>query len=283
MKSFSYVKKNYISYINVYGILNLMFFFIEKLIHQNRLHVVKTIYINFRLLPFTQAIKLPILIYGKTKIFSLRGRCIIHAPIKFGMIQFGARNKVISISCDKTYIRIDGNVHFYGKAYLQTGCEFNIIAGELHIGEKAKLAEQVQLVCCSFIKIGNNTRISTRTVLMDNNFHFILNRTKRIVRPCKGEIVIGNNCWIGRNSFVYKNTNIPDNVIVAANSVLKGDYSNISKYSILSGNPAIEVAKNQRRVFNINSQILLHHYFKDNVNKEYYILPDKIEEDLFCN
>lgn len=271
------------SYINVYGILNLLFFLIEKTIHQNRLHVVKTIYINFRLLPFTQAIKLPILIYGKTKIFSLRGRCIIHAPIKFGMIQFGARNKVISISCDKTYIRIDGKVHFYGKAYIQTGSEFNVLSGELHIGHKVKLAEQVQLVCCSSIKIGNNTQISTRTVLMDNNFHFILNRTKRLVRPCKGKIVIGNNCWIGRNSFVYKNTNIPDNVIVAANSVLKGDYSNTCRYSILSGNPAIEVAKNQRRVFNLNSQILLHHYFRDNVNKEYYILSDKIEEDLFCD
>lgn len=111
MKNLSCMIKYYMSYINVYGILNLLFFLIEKTIHQNRLHVVKTIYINFRLLPFTQAIKLPILIYGKTKIFSLRGRCIIHAPIKFGMIQFGARNKVISISCDKTYIRIDGNVH----------------------------------------------------------------------------------------------------------------------------------------------------------------------------
>lgn len=271
------------SYINVYGILNLLFFLIEKTIHQNRLHVVKTIYINFRLLPFTQAIKLPILIYGKTKIFSLRGRCIIHAPINFGMIQFGARNKVISISCDKTYIRIDGNVHFYGKAYLQTGCEFNIMAGELHFGNNAMLTEQVQLVCCSFIKIGNNTQISTRSVLMDNNFHFILNTVRKMVRPCKGKIVIGNNCWIGRNSFVYKNTIIPDNIIVSANSVLKGDYSNTCRYSILSGNPAIEVAKNQRRVFNIKHQILLHHYFRDNVNNKYYILPDTIKEDSFCD
>lgn len=269
--------------IDSFGLCNLIVSYVEQLLHKNRVHVIKSIYINVRLLPFAQAIKLPILIYGKTKILSLRGKCIIHAPIKFGMVQFGARNKAISISCDKTYIRIDGNVHFYGKAYLQTGCEFNIMAGELHFGNKAMLTEQVQLVCCSFIKIGNNTQISTRSVLMDNNFHFILNTVRKMVRPCKGKIVIGNNCWIGRNSFVYKNTIIPDNIIVSANSVLKGDYSNTCRYSILSGNPAIEVAKNQRRVFNLKHQILLHHYFRDNVNKEYYILPDTIKEDSFCD
>lgn len=103
--------------ITYYGLFNLIINSLELFFHKNRLHVIKTVYVNFRLLPFVQAIRLPIVIYGKTKILSLRGRCIIHAPIKFGMIQFGARNKVISISCDKTYIRIDGNVHFYGKAY----------------------------------------------------------------------------------------------------------------------------------------------------------------------
>ena len=101
-----------IKMISSYGLVNLIVNCFELFLHKNRLHVIKSIYINFRLLPFTQAIRLPIVIYGKTKILSLRGRCIIHAPIKFGMIQFGARNKVISISCDKTYIRIDGNVHF---------------------------------------------------------------------------------------------------------------------------------------------------------------------------
>ena len=62
---------------------------IENFASTPKLNIVKTIYVNLRLLPFKQAIHLPIYIYGKVKLACLNGSAEIKAPIKKGMITLG--------------------------------------------------------------------------------------------------------------------------------------------------------------------------------------------------
>lgn len=51
----------------------------------------------------------------------------------------------------------------------------------------------------------------------------------------KNKLIIGENVWIGLNAIILKNTNIGDNSIVAAGSVVKGKFpSNV----LIQGNPA---------------------------------------------
>ncbi len=49
---------------------------LEARINQPRLSILRTIYFNFRTLPFKQAIKLPIFIYGRVRLFGLNGEVI---------------------------------------------------------------------------------------------------------------------------------------------------------------------------------------------------------------
>lgn len=54
-----------------------------------RIGWIKTIYLNFSLLPFKRAIKLPIVATKYTYIYALSGKLEITAPIRFGMIRIG--------------------------------------------------------------------------------------------------------------------------------------------------------------------------------------------------
>ena len=63
---------------------------LESRLSQPRLSLWRTVYINLRTLPFRTAIKLPIFIYGKVRLFMLNGQIILATEnIKRGMIKIG--------------------------------------------------------------------------------------------------------------------------------------------------------------------------------------------------
>lgn len=56
----------------------------------------------------------------------------------------------------------------------------------------------------------------------------------------KGEIVIGDDVWIGLDSLICSGAKIPQGCIVGARSVVRGSFE---PYSIIMGNPATCVKK----------------------------------------
>ncbi|MGL4949078.1 MAG: CatB-related O-acetyltransferase, partial [Anaeroplasmataceae bacterium] len=58
--------------------------------------------------------------------------------------------------------------------------------------------------------------------------------------PYKGDTVVGNDVWIGRESVIMPGINIGDGAIVAANSVVT---KNVEPYTIVGGNPARIIRK----------------------------------------
>ncbi|MGE0090877.1 MAG: CatB-related O-acetyltransferase [Bacteroidales bacterium] len=58
--------------------------------------------------------------------------------------------------------------------------------------------------------------------------------------PQKGDINIGNDVWIGYNATIMAGVTIGDGAIIATNSTIVKD---VEPYSIVGGNPAIEIKK----------------------------------------
>ena len=52
---------------------------------------------------------------------------------------------------------------------------------------------------------------------------------------CKGDIIIGNDVWIGAKSTVMSGVTIGDGSVVAAGSLVTKD---VAPYSVVGGNPA---------------------------------------------
>jgi len=58
--------------------------------------------------------------------------------------------------------------------------------------------------------------------------------------PNKGNLVIGNDVWIGHNATIMAGVNIGDGAIIATNSTVVKD---VEPYTIVGGNPANEIKK----------------------------------------
>lgn len=58
--------------------------------------------------------------------------------------------------------------------------------------------------------------------------------------PNKGDIIVGNDVWIGYNATIMAGVTIGDGAIIATNSTVVKD---VAPYSIVGGNPAIEIKK----------------------------------------
>lgn len=58
--------------------------------------------------------------------------------------------------------------------------------------------------------------------------------------PNKGDIIIGNDVWIGHNATIMAGVTIGDGAIIATNATVIKD---VAPYSIVGGNPAMEIKK----------------------------------------
>ena len=58
--------------------------------------------------------------------------------------------------------------------------------------------------------------------------------------PNKGDIIIGNDVWIGHNATIMAGVTIGDGAIIATNSTI---VKNVAPYSIVGGNPGAEIKK----------------------------------------
>lgn len=93
----------------------------------------------------------------------------------------------------------------------------------------------------SLISIGRNTTISMQTVFLTHDYSIAkglktigIEKKARFLRPVK----VGENCFIGARSFLLPGTEIENNVIVGAGSVVRGK---VPDNVIVSGNPAVVI------------------------------------------
>lgn len=81
------------------------------------------------------------------------------------------------------------------------------------------------------VEIGNYTILAPNVGIISSN-HDKYDYRKHV----KGEVIIGNYCWIGMNSTILPGVTLGDHTIVAANSVVTKSFD--QGYCIIGGNPA---------------------------------------------
>ena len=96
------------------------------------------------------------------------------------------------------------------------------------IGNNCHIGEYNQITACNKISIGDGL-LTGHYVLISDNSHGGLSEAESKIVPhyrelkSKGEVVIGNNVWIGDKVSILAGVHIGDNVIVAANAVVTKD------------------------------------------------------------
>lgn len=266
---------------NIKSLFNKSFSKIENFMFRPKINLIKTLYINFRSLPIGIAIKMPILIYGKIRIRSLRGKIVFNVHAKFGMIRIGTPIVGAVLNFNKTTICNDGEIVINGRVFINNGVELNVCGGKLFLGNESMIGDNVRVICSNTILIGDGTRIAHESQLIDTNFHFLVNVDKRIVGDRSGMIFIGDWCWIGNKTTITKGTYLPNRIIVGSNSLLNKEYKEVQEYSIIAGIPAKFIKKGIRRVYNSDTERSLYYHFKK--SEDSYLIDINTNLDDFCN
>lgn len=74
------------------------------------------------------------------------------------------------------------------------------------------------------IEIGDNVLVGSSVTVLDSDFHEIDPSRRIDGNPKTGKVVIGDNAWIGDRVMILKGTAIGKNSVVAAGSVVSGEF-----------------------------------------------------------
>lgn len=244
------------------------------------LNISKTIYFNIKVFPWHIAIKFPVYFFGQVKFASLRGKLHLDVDcITRGMIQFGCKEENIIATNEPTRISLDGKLVFKGKSKFGHAIQLLVWDnGKLVIGDNNWMGSFTKLVVFRYMDIGRNFLASWECQLFDTNFHFIEECTKGNVSDPNGNVVIGENVWLGNRVTILKNTIIPDNCIIAAGSICNKDYSiNCPIGSVIGGVPAKFIKAGFKYINDKRLEMKLFRYFQQPVNFNTSVSSEQIE------
>lgn len=139
-------------------------------------------------------------------------------------------------------IRIGDNSVIHGFCVLGCWRKYNAqeFSPSISIGNSCSIGQYSQITACNHIVIGDGV-LTGRYVLISDNAHGGLSQDESLIPPqkrnltSKGEVIIGNNVWIGDKVSILSGVHIGNNVIIAANAVVTHD---VPSNCIVAGIPA---------------------------------------------
>ena len=198
----------------------------------------RSIWYNCKLLPFSQARKLPLLISHRTVVNSLSGKVEIHAShLRMGIVKIGFNTyQGSNLRHDRTIVNVRGKMVFNGECSLGLGSAIEVAEeAVLTFGNHACLGPKSLVICHKEVTFGDYCRVAWRCTFMDSDQHDLVNENKQITNQDK-PIRMGDKVWVGCNVIATKGVHIASNNTVAAGAVLHGSYDECE--TVIAGNPA---------------------------------------------
>lgn len=117
--------------------------------------------------------------------------------------------------------------------------------GGAEIGERVRIFDPHTTIIDAtrpfLIKIGDDVQITSGVTILTHGYDWsVLKGMYGDVLGSAGEVVIGNNCFIGMHTTILKGVHIGDNCIIGANSLVNKD---IPSGYVVAGNPAKPIMK----------------------------------------
>lgn len=183
----------------------------------------KTLRINFHYFPLKKAVRSPILVSNRVVLQRLGGGVEIEGKLTTGMLLLGYHNLGgQDKKGDRTVWQVDGLIKIRGKRIdIGRGSKLSI-HGILSLGDHFTITGNTSIICRNNIVFGDDVLISWEVLVMDTDFHTIVNNDGRVLNSDK-PIEVSNHVWIGCRCTILKGVRIPPDVVIAAGSIMTGD------------------------------------------------------------
>lgn len=199
-------------------------------------NVLCSLYFNFRVLPFKDAIKLPFWIGVWPTVLFNKGKIVFESPIKRGMIKIGFQRTPVYRKREFIWSNL-GTIVFKGKCRM--GHHMMILVkpdAYLEFGDLTAFNAGCRIGCYKKIIFGYRARVSWDCQFYDTDFHPLIDMVRDKPLKMNIPIKIGDNTWIGHNVIVSKGVKLSDGIIVSSGSIVKNSFS--INNCIIAGNPA---------------------------------------------
>jgi len=207
--------------------------------HHNWLNPFATLFFNFHYLPFAQAVKLPVWLYGHPHLMALKGAVeITSSSINCGMIRLNKSAHTPYPPMPFDFINDGGTLRFAGKAQVDNGSRFHLFGGGvLELGCDVRIISSI-LGCQEHITIGDRTWVTNHSTILDSDFHLLRNHETGEVKCHFAPVHIGSDVMIYAHSFVSKGCTIANHCVVSSYTHLKRPIQDMQPYSLIAGDPA---------------------------------------------
>lgn len=264
---------------------------LEARLNQPWLSLWRTVYFNFRTMPFHTAIKLPVFIYGKVRLFSLNGNVRFeNTTIKRGMVKIGINGDSFSLFDHTGYVQLgskSSTLIFEGNCRIALNAKIRVQSGILRFGEFCRIGSDSKVICNGGkISIGAFTGVTFGCTIMNSSFLYTYDAKRMGYCNRSSIIVIGKRNWIGNQTTILGKCKTKDDTIVGTGSLLNKDYTIINEdYPLLAGRPAKVVRTGIKRVFSPKTELLVSTLFADSgmdfvVSNEFTDYPEDVVAEM---
>lgn len=206
----------------------------------------KTLYLNFSVLPFKDAVKLPFVVMGKCKLNGINKKSVkVNGKIKTGMIKIAAQktskrgipvNKSAYLICDD-----GGKIIFDGSASIGGGTSICASGGKIRLGDKFSCNVNCFVYSNEEITFGEDVLLGWNINLRDNDGHPLYDEKHNVINPPK-KIEIGDHVWIASYVDILKGVSLANGTVVGTRSLVTKSFA--SKNAVIAGSPAKTVKEN---------------------------------------
>ena len=265
------------------GIVNKVIARLEEFLSRRWFNPFATLWLNFRCMPASWAIKLPVWVYGRPTFINLSGSIRFEGPVRPGLVRFNSSHPAApSFQGLQSEFAILGEIVFHGYGQIDTGVKLFVGRGaRLDLGRGFKICDMVNIGCHKLIEVGEMSWIVHRCQVMDTNYHFVADFNKGVIPSVKKPVRIGRNCWICNSSSIMGGAIIPDFTIVGSNSLVSRDMSAIKPYTLIAGVPAKPIITGLRKVEDLDFTMRLYRHYAE--GEKPFPIPDNIDESVFLN
>lgn len=194
----------------------------------------KTLRFNLHYFPLKTALRLPVFVSHRTFLRELHGKIVVPEKVNTAMIKIGFGDVGhYDRKRSRSIWQVSGTVAFEGKASIGHGSKLSV-RGNLTLGADFNMTAESTIVCAHQISFGKDCLLSWDILIMDTDEHPIYNQEGIRTNPDK-PIIVGNHVWIGCKCTLLKGTEIPNNAIVAAGTLLTSAFS--GENQVIGGNP----------------------------------------------
>ena len=231
----------------------------------------KTLYIYFKMLPFGEALKFTILIWGRCRLNLKEGKIVFDAPLRRGMLKFGYRYEVFSYK-EPVELIINGMMTIKGTVWIGTNVHLCVKKNaQLIMGNDSRIGSCCELTCSKLVEFSDNARIGSYSEITDLKHHYMRQLSDNAVHTINSPVFLGKNNYIGSRVAILPGTKTPNNTTIAFGTICNKDYrSLIPEYAVLAGIPAKVVKTNIARIFDIEKEKEIARYFEQTDSSVYY-------------